>query len=207
LSQSARWLKDSAEIAHNIMNPQGPQLKGSESTQFKKGFTPWNKGLSGYKTKPCSEERKIKIGLANSKKRRTEAEKENNRIKHLGIKQSQETIAKRIANPNMKGEGHYKWIKDRTIISSQQRDRRVVIWAKNVKERDGYKCRIGNCDCSDVLEAHHILRWRDYPELRYEINNGITLCSFHHPRKREDEDKLVGTYQEIINQLKQNHES
>jgi len=43
--------------------------------------------------------------------------------------------------------------------------------------------------------AHHILPWRDYPEERYNINNGITLCQYHHPRKREDEQMLIPTLQ------------
>jgi len=39
---------------------------------------------------------------------------------------------------------------------------------------------------------------RDYPELRYEVNNGITLCHFHHPRKINDEMKLSPYFQELI---------
>lgn len=27
--------------------------------------------------------------------------------------------------------------------------------------------------------AHHILPWKDYIELRHEVNNGITLCHYH----------------------------
>jgi len=60
-----------------------------------------------------------------------------------------------------------------------------------VKGRDGWKCKIANADCDGKIEAHHILSWRDYPELRYQPNNGITLCHAHHPRKRVDEAKLL----------------
>lgn len=35
-------------------------------------------------------------------------------------------------------------------------------------------------------------------ETRYEINNGITLCHFHHPRKREKEKELSPFFQELI---------
>ena len=37
--------------------------------------------------------------------------------------------------------------------------------------------------------------------LRYSINNGITLCHFHHPRKWEDEIKLVQTFQGLVMQV------
>lgn len=48
-------------------------------------------------------------------------------------------------------------------------------WRKSVFERDGYTCQV----CKKVggeLNAHHIKSYAQYPELRYETNNGITLC-------------------------------
>ena len=40
-------------------------------TWRKNGGIPWNKGISGYKTQPASEERKRKISMANKGKKRT----------------------------------------------------------------------------------------------------------------------------------------
>ena len=102
------------------------------------------------------------------------------------------------------GEEHYNWVSDRTQLqrfsddnlqraSSMHRE-----WSKQVKIREKYQCKIANKDCMGKLESHHILNWRDHPELRYEINNGITLCHFHHPRKREEESKLAPIFQSII---------
>lgn len=73
-------------------------------------------------------------------------------------------------------------------------------WMKAVKNRDGWKCRIADENCNGRMEAHHILNWKDHPELRYEINNGITLCHAHHPRKRAEEKRLSPYFQELINQ-------
>ena len=71
-------------------------------------------------------------------------------------------------------------------------------WRRQVYKRDNWKCRINNCNCSGRIEAHHILRWSKFPELRYEVNNGITLCVFHHPRKIKDEKRLIQTFRELV---------
>ena len=100
-----------------------------------------------------------------------------------------------------KGKDHHNWIKDRTQLVQNEKkhlDYRYRTWAKEVKDRDGWKCKIANEDCKGHLEAHHILRWKDFLKLRYEVNNGITLCHFHHPRKIKDEMKLSPFFQELV---------
>ncbi len=61
-----------------------------------------------------------------------------------------------------------------------------------------YNCLIDNQDCYGKIVAHHILSWREYPELRHDINNGVTLCHFHHPKKRDDEKRLSNLFSELI---------
>ena len=55
-----------------------------------------------------------------------------------------------------------------------------------------------NIDCNGRIEAHHILPWRNFVELRYDVNNGITLCLAHHPRARAEEKRLIPTFQELV---------
>jgi len=50
-------------------------------------------------------------------------------------------------------------------------------WRKNVLARD-QKCVI--CGGEKHLEAHHIFGYKGYPELRDNVDNGITLCQFCH---------------------------
>jgi DNA-directed RNA polymerase subunit RPC12/RpoP len=58
------------------------------------------------------------------------------------------------------------------------------VWRRTVFARDGYTCvRCGrkNGDGSRVeLHAHHIKNWTDYPDERYDIENGVTLCDKCH---------------------------
>ena len=99
-----------------------------------------------------------------------------------------------------KGEKAYNWIKDRTQLKNDQKrnDSAYQEWVKQVKKRDNNTCKINNEDCSGYCIVHHILRWSEYPEERYNINNGITLCQYHHPRKRIDEQKLISIFQKLV---------
>lgn len=57
--------------------------------------------------------------------------------------------------------------------------------------------KMKNENCSDYCEVHHILSRIDFPELRYSINNGITLCQAH-PKKRAEEKQLIPLFQELV---------
>lgn len=98
------------------------------------------------------------------------------------------------------GERSVHWKKDRSTLAKRQErdDGRYRDWRKSVWLRDNFKCRIASSDCCGRIEAHHILPWRDYPELRYELNNGITLCHAHHPIKRAEEKRLAPIFQELV---------
>lgn len=52
-------------------------------------------------------------------------------------------------------------------------------WRKAVFERDDYTCQF--CRARGVvLHPDHIKQWALYPELRFDINNGRTLCEGCH---------------------------
>ena len=59
-----------------------------------------------------------------------------------------------------------------------------VAWRTQVFERDNHTCRRCFTRSGDWsakgkrvnLVAHHIKSWQDYPELRYDVDNGATLC-------------------------------
>ncbi len=48
-------------------------------------------------------------------------------------------------------------------------------WRTAVLQRDHHACTM--CKKSqDTMHAHHIRAWADYPNLRFSIDNGATLC-------------------------------
>ena len=51
-------------------------------------------------------------------------------------------------------------------------------WAKKILSRDGYCCV--SCGSFGPLEAHHIKPWVNFPDLRFELSNGIALCQKCH---------------------------
>lgn len=91
-----------------------------------------------------------------------------------GHKQSDETREKRSAalsgdkGPNWKG-GHSRQFK------RGYKSEHFKHWRTAVFERDGYTCQ-GCGQHSGYLTAHHIKPFAKYPELRYEVSNGTTLC-------------------------------
>jgi len=48
-------------------------------------------------------------------------------------------------------------------------------WSRKVRTRDDYTCQ--KCGTkTGRMHAHHIFSYKEFPERRYELDNGITLC-------------------------------
>lgn len=144
--------------------------------------------------KKMSEAQKLKLSLA--LKGRTVWNK--GKINEYSLVRSKE--GKESFREKMSGRNNHRWIVDRTKLAKRQErnDSAYKEWRKSVRDRDHWKCKISNGDCLGKVVAHHILTWSKFPELRYNINNGITLCRFHHPRKRSDEMKLSPYFQKLL---------
>src|SRR3990167_3138773 len=155
----------------------------SPKTEFKKELVPWNKGKRGVQV---AWNKGKKTGLA----------------PWLGKKRNQETRDKisqanmgRIAwskgkkRPEISGENNPAWKGGVTSVHTALRHSfEYEEWRKKVFERDLYTCQ----ECGQVggyLHADHIKRFADYPELRFELSNGQTLCIDCHKLKTIEEAK------------------
>ena len=157
----------------------------SNKGSFKKGLTPWNKGTKGV----------MKVNKTSFKKGVLPWNTGKSTPHMLGNRLSVGRIPWNKGKPHIyiQKENHPLWISDRNrLVKSEKKhlDGKYREWMFAVRKRDNWKCRINNSDCNGRLESHHILNWKDYPELRYEIKNGITLCHAHHPRGRKREAEL-----------------
>lgn len=150
--------------------------------------------LSEETKKKLSESLKGKIYSEERRKAMSEGQK--------GKKYGEEA-RKNMAKSRARGEKHWKWNPDREKVK-QNRDRHSMHnpeykkWRLEVFTRDEFTCRLHSEECNGQIQAHHIYRWIDYPELRYIINNGITLCQAHHPRKIAEEKRMIPIFQELL---------
>jgi hypothetical protein len=81
------------------------------------------------------------------------------------------------------GINHHCWNKELSDVERELRiDRRedgsIIRWRNMIFNRDMYKCKI--CCSKKKLNAHHLDSWHCNPEKRYNIDNGITLCTRCH---------------------------
>ena len=164
----------------------GKKNKGRHpKMEFKKGQIPWNKGKKG---KVLSEETKRKIGDSHrgiKKGPMKEDTKEKIRKTHIGKKHkphSEETKRKigdkhkgrffgggfKLGNKNPVWKGGISKLRDR-----HDRTARYKKWRINIFQRDNWTCQT----CGERgMQVHHIKSWVKYPKLRFEEDNGVTLC-------------------------------
>lgn len=77
-------------------------------------------------------------------------------------------------NPNWKGGIS-------SINVKIRQTQKYKLWRKSIFERDNYTCQ--NCGIKNCyIIVHHIKCFADYPELRFIIDNGITLCKECHKK-------------------------
>lgn len=74
------------------------------------------------------------------------------------------------------GEDNPRWKPD---ARKKKRKGKHGAWARAVISRDNATCQ--RCGATDIeLHAHHIKPYADYPELRWDLDNGETLCCICH---------------------------
>ena len=89
-----------------------------------------------------------------------------------------------------RGAENPQWKGGRKYARNQWMDRyEYKEWRAAVFERDSYTCQMCGKPSTGNIQAHHIRPWRDFPALRFDVSNGITLCKkCHHKTKGKELD-------------------
>ncbi len=142
------------------------------------------KYAEGYKMPPRGEEFKEKLRAANLGKRHSEETKkkigENSAMRspEQRMRVSLEKKGKPILA--IRGENHWNW--QGGAKTENERIRKSLeykLWREAVFERDDYTCQFCG-ERGGRLNADHIKGFADYPDLRFAIDNGRTLCEPYH---------------------------
>lgn len=176
---------------------------------------------------PRTQSWKDNISKALTGIKRSEETIEKMRERSTGVKQSPEQIARRVLKNTGKkrtkktrermsrsalltfkngrkacsGEKHPRWkggvtpenIKIRTSAE-------MARWRKEVYKRDNYTCVFCGDNSGGNLNADHIKKFSDFPELRFDVSNGRTLCVPCHKqtptygnRPKDSKGEFLGT--------------
>lgn len=197
-----------------MRNEKGQFIKGHKTLKewikggYEKGHKPWNIGLkqpfseAEKKSKPWlfNSERmkgnKINLGrIHSSKSYKQQAEKmkgntwgfqKGNKV-NLGRSPIAWNRGKTAETDSrvLTGEKHPNWNDGITPINNKIRmSVDGVMWRKTILVRDNFTCQKYGVR-GGYLVAHHINNFAEFPELRFALDNGITLSEkahkeFHH---------------------------
>jgi 5-methylcytosine-specific restriction endonuclease McrA len=140
-------------------------------TQWKK----WRNSLTrwGGKCRSCAQ--KFEKNKPESRQKASESSRKQV-LRQGGIANCKRFGKEKI----VEGSDHWHW---RGGVTSEIQKLRTSVsalkWRKGVFVRDSYTCQL----CGQIggsLQAHHKKAWKTHEELRFDEENGVTLCKFCH---------------------------
>lgn len=201
ISESHKGKKLSAEHRKNISlshrSPR-PWSKGENSPVWKGGkpkCLDCNKQLKDHRSIRCghcaqsglnsshwgtkrSLEARLKTSLANKGNPKCASMKGKKHTIKTRLKMSQiqkERVAQGLHNLWKGGIDKAKHSERYALMKTME----YKLWREAVFKRDNFTCQMCN-QHGGYLEADHIKSWNSYPELRFAIDNGRTLCRSCH---------------------------
>jgi len=143
-------------------------------------------------------ERKERLGYLNSIKTREKmrvAKIGNTNRKGKKHPHTEETKIK--ISQSMSGEKNHQWkggIKSEK--SKMKHNIKYRLWREAVFKRDDWTCQKYKIRGGE-LHPHHIKNFADYPELRFEVDNGITLSEKAHKEFHKKYGKKNNTREQL----------
>jgi len=174
-------------------------LERNSKGQFEKGIIPWNKETKGVTKENKTSFKKGAIPWCDGTKGEGKVKKNKGSFKK-GHKMSQETKDKiketMKNNPKISGKNSHMYGKKGKLSNNWKGGvtpfNKLVRntfeykeWRESIYKRDNYTCQNKNCKfCNNKrgteLHPHHIKLISEFPDLIFDINNGITYCKRFH---------------------------
>lgn len=100
---------------------------------------------------------------------------------------------------NMSGENHWNWKGGiNPINDSIRKSIEYKLWRKAILERDNFTCQKTG-KRGGKIRAHHINNFSEKKELRFAIDNGVTLSEYSH----REFHKIYGRKNNTLEQLQE----
>lgn len=167
--------------------PRGIYVHHSQPEEVRKKISQGNRG----KKRTIEQRRHISEGLRSHAvippKRTgahwTEESKQKWSLKQKGqVGHPQPLSAKRRLSECFRGEKGSNWKGGITLLTEAMRHTlEFRLWRAKVLERDNYTCQ-SCCVRGGILRPHHIKSFAHFPELRFTVSNGVTLCAGCHQK-------------------------
>ena len=142
---------------------------------FKKGYTPLHKG------KKFSEEQKAKLNMDGLSLGRAWNKGKIGVYSEEHLRKLRESHTGKLGSSSSNWKGGISRAYTTGYNSVQYKK-----WRQKVFERDDFTCQDCRARCGDgkaiYVTAHHIKSFYKHPKLRFNVDNGITLCEICHCR-------------------------
>jgi 5-methylcytosine-specific restriction endonuclease McrA len=186
------WMKGRVASEEHRRRMSVAQKGRHHTDEAKQKISESAKGNTRWLGKHHTEETKRKIGAVHKGKIISEEIKQKIREKRKQqvMKPCSEEMRRERSERNRGDKSHF-W--KGGIAPENERIRQGIefrLWREAVFARDNWTCqdcglRSGNGE-KVTLNAHHIKGFAKYPDLRFAIDNGITLCVKCHNKKRNE---------------------
>lgn len=160
-----------------------PDRNPAKTLEARKKISESRKGKPTTLGRPCSKKTKKKISKALSGKAtgRRPTQKSIDAFVKAG-EQYRIVGVSGIDHPMWKG-GHSK------ERQARYKDPEYIEWRTKCLERDNYTCQ--KCGAKNgmgktvILQVHHIIHYWECPDLRYNLDNGISFCKQCHRKSHK----------------------
>jgi hypothetical protein len=165
-----------SKFCSSSCNLKDKRKRGLCTGDFPKGNKPWNKDTKGV-MKAWNKGKKLNYPVWN--KGKTGLQTAWNKGKPWDEWMAEDKKINALINLDNHGDKHWNWKGGITPINrSIRQSKEYKDWRMKVFQRDRFACQL--CGYRSVkrkdIRADHIKPFSLYPELRFEVSNGRTLC-------------------------------